>query len=89
VSLGHNNTLNVSRAFLGAPVELDLRKAGFGGTPRRLTQQHASRAALGANPLRTNCQTLTQMDHRGSAIFTLFFIICKKKRFLNDFFVSN
>jgi hypothetical protein len=28
VPLGHNNTLNVSRAFLGAPVELELRKTG-------------------------------------------------------------
>jgi hypothetical protein len=44
-----NNTLNVSRAFLGAPDGLELCKAGFGGTPCYLDdKQHAARAGLGA-----------------------------------------
>jgi hypothetical protein len=34
VPLGHNNTLNVSRAGSGAPVDLELHKAVFRGSPR-------------------------------------------------------
>jgi hypothetical protein len=55
--LDTNNTLNVSRATLGAPDGLNLRKTGFGGTPCRLDTNNTlnvSRAFLGANPLRTN-----------------------------------
>jgi hypothetical protein len=37
-----------------APVGLILRGAVFRGVPCRLTQQHASRARSGGNPLRTN-----------------------------------
>jgi hypothetical protein len=46
------------RRVLRAPVGLNLRKTGFGGTPCRLDTNNTlnvSRAALGApNPLRTN-----------------------------------
>jgi hypothetical protein len=46
-----NNTLNVSRALLGAPVDLDLRKAVFRGSPCHLVSNNTlnvSRAGSGA-----------------------------------------
>jgi hypothetical protein len=48
VLLGHNNTLNVSRALSGAPVESELHKAGFRGSPCCLDdKQHAQCFACG------------------------------------------
>jgi hypothetical protein len=48
---GHNNTLNVSRAGSGAPVELDLRKTVIRGSPRYLGSNNTLNvlhASLGA-----------------------------------------
>jgi hypothetical protein len=56
VLLGHNNTLNVSRAALGAPVGLELCKAGFGGSPCYLdtTTRSMFRVRFWAPPLAWN-----------------------------------
>jgi hypothetical protein len=55
-----NNTLNVSRASLGAPDGLYLRKAGFRGSPRYRNPNNTlnvSRAALGAPVGLDLCET--------------------------------
>jgi hypothetical protein len=56
-----NNTLNVSRAALGAPDGLDIRKAVFGGSPRRLGDNNTlnvSRAVVGAPDGLVLCKTV-------------------------------
>jgi hypothetical protein len=59
VLIGHNNTLNVSRAFLGAPLVMDLCKTGFRGSP--CCRHHAARADIWRMQAVLLCSTTTKV----------------------------
>jgi hypothetical protein len=86
VLLGSNNTLNISRASLGAPIGLNLRETGFRGSAVLPEYNNTLSVLLWANPLRTNRVAATP---KGMAMFRTYRNIYRKSRVLNDFFAPN